>query len=178
VSSLFEFDPGDLGRVGGGLRRIFLMPGGLFCTSEPGVVTTVLGSCVAVCLWDARHLCAGINHYVLPRCDTGEPGLRYGDVSISRLIERMQRLGCSLRDLEAKIFGGAAVLPVRDPAMSVGGKNIELALERMRALGIPIIARRTGGLSGLSVRMHTGNGAVLVKSIPHSVQLPLEIWHG
>jgi chemotaxis protein CheD len=151
------------------VRHVFLMPGALHCSSQPSMVTTVLGSCVAVCLWDHMLRCGGINHYVLPRCGEDLPSLRYGDYSIRRLMEAMLRLGSSKEDLEAKIFGGAAVLPVNAPENNVGTKNVELALERMHSLCIPIVARRTGGECGISLRMFTETGAVLVRSIAPSM---------
>lgn len=151
------------------LRHVFLMPGALHCSAQPSVVTTVLGSCVAVCLWDRELRCAGINHFVLPRCGTDQPSLRYGDYSINRLMDAMLRLGSCREELEAKIFGGAAVLPVNAPENNVGTKNVELALERMQSLAIPVVARRTGGQYGISLRLFTETGAVLVRSIAPSM---------
>jgi chemotaxis protein CheD len=148
------------------LEFVYLLPGALFCTHRPSVVSTVLGSCVALCLWDCRQRIAGINHYVLPYYGDEEPSLRYGDFSIAQLLEAMRRLGGRIEDIEAKIFGGAAVIPVAAIEGSVGDKNVRLALEYMEAKGIPVVARRSGGRRGLLIRMSTRTGEVLVRQIP------------
>ena len=148
------------------LEFVYLLPGALYCTHRPRVVSTVLGSCVALCLWDRHRRIAGINHFVLPYCGNEEPSLRYGDFSIAQLLEAMRRHGGRIADMEAKIFGGAAVIPVAAIEGSVGGKNVSLALEYMAAKGIPVVARRSGGRRGLLIRMSTCTGEVLVRPIP------------
>ena len=144
---------------------IFLPPGGICCPNEPAVVTTILGSCVAVCLWDKRQRIGGINHYLLPRCGSAPPSPRYGDVAFSRLLLAMQRAGCQDEHLRAKVFGGAAVLPFGAHADTVGTQNVDVALEVLRAQGIPVVARRTGGRRGLFLRFHTALGRVMVREL-------------
>lgn len=89
---------------------VFLPPGGMCCPSEATVVSTILGSCVAVCLWDRQQGVGGMNHFLLPRCGSSPATLRYGDVAVARLLAAMERLGCQSADVRAKVFGGAAVL--------------------------------------------------------------------
>jgi chemotaxis protein CheD len=149
-----------------GSRQIFLEPGGLCCTHKPAVIRTVLGSCVAVCLVDRHNRAAGMNHFVLP---TGQASLRYGDIAIEQLIIKMVRLGCGLNDLRAKVFGGAAVLPFGVAEDTVGTKNVNIALEWLRNRSIPIVARRTGGESGLLIRLYTATGRVMVRPISGAV---------
>jgi len=50
----------------GGLRRIFLHAGQISVATEPTEITTILGSCVAICLWDPGSGVGGMNHYMLP----------------------------------------------------------------------------------------------------------------
>src|SRR5258706_10049652 len=83
--------------------QIFLVPGAVHCSAAPGLVTTVLGSCVGVCLWDPLRRVGGMNHYVLPLSPADDRTPRYGDVAIERLIEAMARLGCRVGDLVAKL---------------------------------------------------------------------------
>jgi len=148
----------------------YLLPGALHCEAEPTVVTTVLGSCVAVCLSDPVRRRSGINHFVLPRSGSDAASLRYGDVSIDTLVDAMLRLGCGFFDLEAKVFGGAAVLPTNTPANNIGTQNVEIALERLDSLRIPIVARRTGGKTGMAIRLFTETGEVHVRRIASSAQ--------
>jgi chemotaxis protein CheD len=167
-------------QTGASLPHVFLYPGTLYCKSKPCVVTTVLGSCVAVCLTDRSSRLSGINHFMLPHSDTDQSSLRHGDSAIAVLLQKMQRLGCRLEDIEAKIFGGAAVLPVISPEDAVGTKNVAVALECLRALDIEIVARRTGGKNGMLVRLFTATGEVLVRRVASSTvewpadELPFE----
>lgn len=155
-------------RPGSDLPAVFLYPGTMYCAVEPSVITTVLGSCVAVCLTDRRRRISGLNHYLLPRADGTKPGLRHGEAAIPLLLERMLKLGCRREDIEAKIFGGAAVLSVSNPEEAVGAKNIVLALDCLHALDIDIVARRTGGKTGMLVRLFTATGEVLIRKVASS----------
>jgi chemotaxis protein CheD len=146
-------------------RGLFLMPGSVHCAPEPLWVTTILGSCVAVCLWDAVRRCGGMNHYLLPRCNVKEPSARYGDVAIDMLLDGMVGLRCRIQDLRAKIFGGAALLPFGATADKVGNGNVRLAQELLHQRQILIVASRTGGTSGVQVRFNTESGDVLIRSI-------------
>jgi chemotaxis protein CheD len=145
--------------------QVFLKPGELHCSAEPSFVKTVLGSRVAVCLCDQVLRISGINHFILPQSST-EASPRYGDIAIDRLVVAMLALGCRMKDLEAKIFGGAVVLPVRNTEFNVGTRNIDVARTQLRAFGIPIVAQRTGGKSGLVVNLNTESGEVLVRRVP------------
>jgi chemotaxis protein CheD len=156
---------GRASRQAGQIAQAFLTPGTLYCGAGPAVVSTVLGSCVAVCFVDGHHRASGMNHYVLPRSSAGEQSLRYGDVAIERLWERMSRFGCDGKNLRAKVFGGAAVLPFGDAKDTVGTKNVRIAIDWLRRHDIPVVARRTGGKNGLLIRLHTTTGRVLVREI-------------
>jgi chemotaxis protein CheD len=133
------------------------------------VVTTVLGSCVAVCLTDRRRHISGLNHYLLPNAHRGPSSLRHGETAIPQLLDAMLRLGGHVEDIEAKVFGGAAVLPVNKPKEAVGNRNVAIALDYLGALNIEVVARRTGGKAGLLVRLFTATGEVLIRRVASSV---------
>ena len=103
--------------------RIFLSSGTLFCAPTSSVIITVLGSCVAVCLWDKREHVGGMNHYLLPRRMEELASPRFGDVAIDRLVDGMTELGCRVGSLRAKIFGGAEVLPFGARGDTVGNQK-------------------------------------------------------
>ncbi|TBW37607.1 chemotaxis protein CheD [Siculibacillus lacustris] len=146
--------------------RAFLLPGMMHCNRRRAEVSTVLGSCVAVCLTDRCRGISGINHFVLPTCDGDGTSLRYGDVSIARLVASMKRLCGTLETVEAKVFGGAEILaPLASPGIGVGARNVALALERLDQLGLPVVARRTGDVHGLLIRLHTDTGEVMVRPV-------------
>lgn len=147
------------------LAPYFLVPGELYCSAKPTVVTTVLGSCVSVCLWDSTQRIGGINHFILPHSRDADRAARYGDVAVDQLVDGILRLGARRSDLVAKAFGGANVLPYSPTRDTVGTQNVQLALERLRGHGIPVAARRTGGENGLLVKFHTDSGIAYVRKI-------------
>src|ERR1700728_1294333 len=93
--------------------RHFLYPGQVFVTAEPMTISTILGSCAAVCLWDMHKRAGGMNHYLLPDGpNEGLNRLRYGNVANPDLLEKILALGCEIRHLRAKIFGGSSAFRV------------------------------------------------------------------
>ncbi len=160
----------DMQPDAGALRQVFLDQGRLFYSRDPSIVRTVLGSCVAVCLIDRHGRAGGMNHYVLPVSNDGSASPRYGDAAIARLILAMNRLGCDCDDLQAKIFGGAAVLPYGSSEDTVGDRNVAIAEALLHSYGIPITARCTGGDAGMIVRLHTTTGDVIVRYLAKATE--------
>ena len=85
----------------------FLQPGHLIVSADPTDVTTILGSCVAVCLWDEQRRIGGINHFMLPLSGYNAATPRFGDVAMNRLIDDLRAIGGSLPFLQARVFGGS-----------------------------------------------------------------------
>jgi chemotaxis protein CheD len=141
-----------------------LLPGDLYCDRAPQCLGTVLGSCVAVCLWDSQLRFGGMNHFILPnRPSNGEFSPRFGDVAIPQLVDAMLAEGSNLRDVQAKLFGGGYVLRAGDPAFSTGRRNVSVAISELRRLRIPIVASRLSGTQGLVIRQCTDCGDVWVR---------------
>jgi chemotaxis protein CheD len=155
-------------------RRVYLTPGSMWCGEMPTVVSTVLGSCISVCLMDRQSGAAGMNHFVLPAHLSGGHSLRYGDVAMDALFSRMMRLGCDPDQLRAKVFGGANVLPFSKGSDTVGTQNTRIALEWLRQHSIPIISQRTGGSNGLLIRFHTGSGRVMVRKLTSEITTSID----
>lgn len=146
--------------------RVFLMQGALHCTGEPTVITTVLGSCVSVCLWEARSGIGGMNHFVMPGSAGNAPEpLRYGPEAMAALHERVTELGAPARLLRAKVFGGAGVIPLGRTQYTVGGENVRLALDWLTDTKIPVVAQYTGGRQGLVIRFSTRTGDVMLRRV-------------
>jgi len=149
-----------------------LFPGHLFCEREPQLVSTILGSCVAVCLWDKRLRFGGMDHHMLPtRPANAEPSLRYGDVAVPELVRRMLDHGSHLMDLQAKMFGGACVLGAPGD-YAVGRRNAEVAIAELYRHGIPLVACRLSGTEGVAVLLCTGCGDVWVRLLESGVLKP------
>lgn len=148
--------------------KVYLYPGQLFASGEPHEVTTILGSCVAVCLWDAQRRAGGMNHFLLPMClEDQAPSARFGNLAIDYLVNELLGLGCSKTRLQAKVFGGSHVLgtgKVGDRSL-LGAKNVDQAHRRLADHGIPVIAEDVGGAKGRKLIFYTEDGAVRVKKI-------------
>src|SRR3954470_22793838 len=120
----------------------FLLPGQMFVSDIPMTVTTILGSCVAVCLWSPAKGIGGMNHYLLPEGSPAEANrLRYGSNANPALLQELLSLGCLAGELRAKVFGGATIMASADPAQSLGKRNMELALEFLRTNRIPVVEK-------------------------------------
>ncbi len=149
------------------VNKVYLHPGKLTTSLDPCVVTTILGSCVAVCLWDVKLKTGGINHFLLPRYkDDGAATIRFGDVAVRKLVQEMLGLGCSLKKIQAKIFGGACVLKaMQNGKQHLGEKNIESARDALKKEGIRIVGEDVGGLRARKIMFDTSDGTVWVKQI-------------
>lgn len=141
----------------------YLQPGFLH-VARATTITTILGSCVAVCLWDATRRTGGMNHFLLPRGPaSAESAGRFGETAVPRLIERLIDAGARPGGLEAKIFGGACITAALQRQDHLGLKNVDIAVQILEQSGIAIVAMDVGGTRGRKVLFHTGDGTVLVK---------------
>lgn len=152
----------------GEVSAAYLHPGRVVAHGQGLRVVTILGSCVAVGLWDPTTSVGGMIHFVLPRA----PGLgardpaRYGDSGIALMIERIRALGANPSGLRAKVFGGAGVLRGNEPdGGRLGVENVEIALRSLLDERIPIVAVETGGDRGRKIHFHTGDGSAWVKQV-------------
>jgi chemotaxis protein CheD len=144
--------------------RVFLQGGQLFVASGDASAVTILGSCVAVCLFDPIARVGGMNHFLLPLPGEQEPSPRFGDVACAQLVDEVLLGGARRGDLRAKVFGGSGVMGSGDPARpTLGEKNVELALAFLAAEGIPVVHGDVGGARGRKLVFRVGDGAAWVK---------------
>lgn len=142
----------------------YLFPAEIFVSSEPIMVSTVLGSCIAVCLWDTRVAIGGMNHYLLPLWNgDGLATPKYGNIAIRQLVEKVLAQGAERKNLQAKIFGGAAMWNNSDGLFAIGLRNIELAQQQLKELQIPLVAADVGGSQSRKIFFNTGDGSVLLR---------------
>lgn len=142
----------------------FIHVGEIFVGAKPTEISTVLGSCVAVCIYDSTENIGGMNHYLVPLWnENGLQSPKFGNISIPRLIENMLNLGCDIKNLEAKIFGGANVINVTQEDMMIGRKNILIAKEILREYGVKITAQDVGGTRGRKILMRTDTGKIFLR---------------
>jgi chemotaxis protein CheD len=150
-------------------KRISIHIGGLYASNEPAVIETLLGSCVAVCLFDPIAQIGGMNHILLP----GKADLkhfdnvaRYAINAMELLINRVLNLGGKRQHMVAKVFGGAHVLPAISPENGMGGKNAEFVLEFLQMEAITVVSQNLGGHDTRRIYFHTDTGDVFLKRIP------------
>ena len=143
------------------IKHHYLFPSALYAEKDPTIVDTVLGSCIAVCLYDTKLKIGGINHYMLPLWNgNGLASPKYGNIANERLIERMIDLGCAKPNIIAKVFGGANQMM---SSLSVGERNREIAMDQLSKFSIKVTAESTGGFKGRKIQFNTHTGEVLMK---------------
>ncbi len=139
------------------------MPGKLVVAEQETLISTLLGSCVAVCLHDPLTKIGGMNHYLLPEVLNGEtPSPRYGSFAIPELIKEMDKKGADIYQLQAKVFGGGNVLKDNKLGQSIGQRNIAIAEAALKAAGIWIVRKDVAGDRGRKITFDTTTFEVLV----------------
>jgi chemotaxis protein CheD len=143
----------------------YLYPAALFANVRPHLVTTVLGTCVAVCLWDRVKAIGGINHYMLPYWNgVGLATPKYGNIAIERLYQKMLKMGCRPETMIAKIFGGKQSDDI-ESVFNIGERNATLAFEMMHDYRIEVAAKSVGGPYGRKLQFITNLGEVRMKYV-------------
>jgi chemotaxis protein CheD len=130
-------------------RRIHVVQGEFFVTRDPTVMlTTILGSCVAACLYDPVRGVGGMNHFLLPDSGgrAGADPLRFGVQSMELLVNALLREGAERHRLHAKLFGGGRMM---DGLTDVGDQNAAFAERFLRDEGMTYMG---GSLRGESAR--------------------------
>ena len=151
------------------LRIVRLPMGGVFASSMHLKITTLLGSCVAACLYDPVAKIGGMNHILLPgSMQAGDDGLatRYGTHAMELLINRIVKLGGQKQNLRAKAFGGAKMLAFPAHVIDVAAMNSEFILEFLKRERIPLEAYSLGGTSAVTVWFEPVTGKVRIRRIP------------
>ena len=137
-------------------KKLFLLPGQIVVAEQETLISTLLGSCVAVCLHDPLTKIGGMNHYLLPEVTgTEKPSPRYGVFAIPELIKELDKKGADIYQLQAKIFGGGNVLAENKIGESIGRRNIEIAEKMLKENGIWVVRKDVGGDRGRKITFDT-----------------------
>jgi chemotaxis protein CheD len=115
-----------------------------------------LGSCVAICLWDAANAVAAMAHVVLPGTDpAGKPNAKFAQSALPALFDAMSAHGAARdpRRYQARLAGGARILAIGGSGSlpRIGDKNVEAVKEALQAAGVPVVGEDTGGAKGRTV---------------------------
>ena len=139
-----------------------VLPGEHFVYDEDVLITTTLGSCIAACLWDRERRIGGMNHFMLPD-GAGDSG-RYGSFAMELLINEMMKRGASRLTLEAKIFGGGAVISGMN-SLNVGERNTKFVTDYLQTERIPIVSRDVMDVYPRKVCFLPASGKAMVKRL-------------
>jgi chemotaxis protein CheD len=145
---------------------VYLLPGQLHASATPCALTTIVGSCIAVCLYDEAAHVGGASHYLLPHpLSSGNP-LRYGASAIPQLLREVERLGARRERLQAQVYGGAHIVGITPPGKQhLGSRNAEIARQLLAREGIPIVAEDAEGSHARKILFHTDTGMVWLRSL-------------
>lgn len=140
--------------------RHYLIPGNLFVAAEPFAISTILGSGVALCLWDRERGIGGANHVMLPEGPKdAENAVRYANFANPALLQKLLALGADAKSLEAKIFGGSLPnVKFGGEKTHVGELNVQAVTGFLRESGIRVAHSEVGGTRGRKLIFHTDTG--------------------
>ena len=155
---------------------ISIHPGEFYVTTEDEIISTVLGSCIAVAMFDRVKRVGGLNHFMLPasfdesHMYTSNSG-KYGMHAMELLINGLLKDGANRSNLRAKVFGGGSVLRVRpgNNGKTIPQSNIDFAMTFLHTERIPVDSSDTGGVNARKI---------LYFSQDHSVKLKRLASHG
>lgn len=149
--------------------NVYLKPGEVYVARKPALVSTVLGSCVAVTMYSACRQFGAICHAMLPDNAGRAEDLRYVDTALRYLYAKVLEYDAG-NDLVVKLFGGAQVLDIGERGadrQTVGDQNVMRAEAVLASLGLIIAARDTGGFRGRKLFFCTRSGDVFLRRMHH-----------
>lgn len=164
--------------------EIFLYPGDLYFGRAPTIVSTLLGSCVAVTLWHPTENIGGMCHVVLPELpgdscdinkndsDSGRCNMRYADCAICEFAKQTAKFKTKAADYEVHIYGGSDMFPhMKKPeGMKVGDRNIEKTKELLKLYKFNVKEIDAGGSNSRKIKLDLSDGSVDVRKTSKPVE--------
>lgn len=142
-----------------------VLPGEFFVHDEDILITTTLGSCIAACLWDRDKRVGGMNHFLLPDAGgSGDTSGRYGSFAMELLIGEMIKRGATRSTMEAKVFGGGAVISGMN-SINVGERNTAFVLDYLRTERITVVSKDVLDIYPRKVCFLPASGKAMVKRL-------------
>jgi chemotaxis protein CheD len=140
--------------------RHYLIPGKIFAAAQPFAISTIVGSGIALCLWDSERRIGGANHFILPEGPEDSVNAnRYANVANAALLKRMVDLGAHLNSLEARIFGGSLpAVTFSSGGDCLGERNVHAATHFLKMSGIRLVQSEVGGTKGRKLVFQTDDG--------------------
>ncbi len=146
-------------------EAVKVLPGEYFVFNEDILIMTTLGSCIAVCLWDRNARIGGMNHFMLPDNGGGASDSgRYGSFAMELLINEMMKMGASRMTMEAKVFGGGAVINGMS-SINVGERNTTFVMDYLKLEKIPVVSKDVLEIYPRKVCYLPASGKAMVKRL-------------
>jgi chemotaxis protein CheD len=142
-------------------ENYYLESGYIFLAEKPTSISTVLGSCVSVCIYDRKRKIGGMNHFQVPfATDSDQATARFGNVATITLIRMMIHDGSKLKNLEAQILGGAHNRTVSPK--DIGLENIMAAKRILTRERILVTSEDVRGGRGRKIVFNTSTNEIAV----------------
>lgn len=148
-------------------RNIPVLQGEFAVSDDPNtVMTTVLGSCVSICLYDPQVGVGGMNHFLLPGDQKqGKTSVRFGAHAVEVLINELLKKSARRENLEAKVFGGATIAA---KFSGIGQSNADFARRFLAEEGIRCVSESLGGSHARRLRFWPALGKAQQMIVPPS----------
>lgn len=148
--------------------NVNLGPGEFYFGSGRVRVHTLLGSCVAITMWHARHRHGGMCHYVLPARGSGQAFGRgyYADDAVKMFADKAKQYDVRPGEYEVNMFGGGNMLEALSHTsmhMNVPHSNVESGPVLLRKYGFHVKSADIGGRSYRRIYFDLWNGGVWLK---------------
>ena len=144
------------------IRKKFLQSGQYYIATSPMILETLVGSCVAVCIYNRKNGSAAMNHFLLgrpERANNGDIGT-FGTTSTEYIISRLLKEDPVVSHYRAQVFGGAAVLKNLQKTSDIGADNLAGAMEVLKRYHIRTQVSQTGGNRGRRICFDTDTNEI------------------
>jgi chemotaxis protein CheD len=145
-------------------EAVKVLPGEYFVFDQDILILTTLGSCIAACLWDRDKRIGGMNHFMLPEGGSGADGGRYGSYAMELLINELIKRGGNRSSMEAKVFGGGAVVSGMS-SLNVGERNTKFVLDYLQTERITVVSKDVMDIYARKVCFLPASGKAMVKRL-------------
>ncbi len=145
-------------------EAVKVLPGEFFVHDEDILIMTTLGSCIAACLWDRERKIGGMNHFMLPDGGGAADSGRYGSFAMELLINEMIKMGASRSTMEAKVFGGGAVISGMN-SINIGERNTSFVLDYLHTERITVVSKDVLDIHPRKVCFLPSSGRAMVKRL-------------
>lgn len=146
-------------------EAVKILPGEYFVHDEDILIMTTLGSCIAACIWDRQLRIGGMNHFMLPEGNgTGADAGRYGSFAMELLINELVKRGATRSTMEAKVFGGGAVISGMN-SINVGERNTKFVLDYLATERITVVSKDVMDVYPRKVCFLPHSGKAMVKRL-------------